>query len=130
MVPVPPGLARAGPLRGVQGLLRADLRAAGPVAAVGAGELPLRTPADLGRYPAVLITGGKGQLGRELERLLVERGAPVYAPGRDELDVTDSARIERVIDGGSPASVFHAAGWTGGGGCQPVGGGEGEVDAD
>lgn len=88
------------------------------MAAVGAGELPLRTPADLGRYPAVLITGGKGQLGRELERLLVERGAPVYAPGRDELDVTDSARIERVIDGVSPAIVFHAAAWTDVDGCQ------------
>lgn len=68
--------------------------------------------------PAVLVTGGRGQLGRELERLLSARGVRVYAPGHDELDVTDRARVEQVLDETEPTVVFHTAAWTDVDGCQ------------
>ena len=38
----------------------------------------------------VLVTGGSGMLGRHLVPILEKTGHVVYAPDRDELDLTDS----------------------------------------
>jgi dTDP-4-dehydrorhamnose reductase len=85
----------------------------------------------------VLITGGKGQLGRELQRavalsresegralarrpapaslkagLLGAEGARVLALDIDELDVTDADAVERAMRQAKPDLVIHAAALT------------------
>ena len=57
----------------------------------------------------VLVTGGGGQLGREFALLL---GADAAAPGRAELDVADTASVERAFDLHRPTLVLHCAAWT------------------
>lgn len=48
---------------------------------------------------AVLVPGGRGQLGGELARLLrAERGVLVHAPGSAELDVTDAEAVTDAVD--------------------------------
>lgn len=48
---------------------------------------------------AVLIPGGRGQLGRELDRLVrADRGCLVHAPGSSELDVTDAEAVADAVD--------------------------------
>jgi len=43
----------------------------------------------------VHITGGEGDLARAIASAFAERGWEVRAPGREELDVTDAAAVER-----------------------------------
>ena len=57
----------------------------------------------------VLVTGGGGQLGRELALLL---GGDAAAPGRAELDVADSGSVARAFERHRPALVLHTAAWT------------------
>jgi dTDP-4-dehydrorhamnose reductase len=52
-----------------------------------------------------LITGGAGQLGRELARLLPGS----FAPGKDELSVSDPEQIRREIDRTDAETVFNCA---------------------
>jgi dTDP-4-dehydrorhamnose reductase len=57
----------------------------------------------------VLVTGGGGQLASDLERLLASAVAELYAPPRDELDVTDDAALERTFAELRPDTVFNCA---------------------
>lgn len=68
--------------------------------------------------PSVLITGGEGQVGRELQRSLLAHSIPFYAPGRDELDITNSSQMEAVLESKAPDIVVHAAAWTDVDGCE------------
>jgi dTDP-4-dehydrorhamnose reductase len=58
----------------------------------------------------ILITGGKGQLGRELQRALAAHD--VSAPGRDELDVSDETAVARMFADLRPEAVVHCAALT------------------
>lgn len=58
----------------------------------------------------ILITGGRGQVGRALSRLL--GAAPHEAPGSDALDVTDARAVDAVIARFAPDVVVHAAALT------------------
>jgi dTDP-4-dehydrorhamnose reductase len=62
----------------------------------------------------VLITGGQGQLGRELQRALSCQSDPpqVLALDLPELDVTDAEAVERAIRQAKPDLVIHAAALT------------------
>ena len=62
----------------------------------------------------VLITGGRGQLGRELQRALrLQRERPEFlALDLPELDVTDADAVERAIGQAKPDLVIHAAALT------------------
>ncbi len=57
----------------------------------------------------VLLTGANGQLGRELSRLLPERGHETVALARADLDITDKEAIERAVEGHSPDLLINAA---------------------
>jgi dTDP-4-dehydrorhamnose reductase len=57
----------------------------------------------------VLVTGGRGQLGRELALLL---GADAAALGRAELDVADEGSVQRAFALHRPELVLHCAAWT------------------
>lgn len=64
----------------------------------------------------VLITGGRGQLGRALQAAVSTH--ELLAPGHAELDVTDARRVREAFDGFQPELVIHAGAWTDTGGCE------------
>jgi dTDP-4-dehydrorhamnose reductase len=63
---------------------------------------------------SVLITGGQGQLGRELQRALLSQSDPpqVLALDLPDLDVTDAGAVERAFRQAKPDLVIHAAALT------------------
>ncbi len=66
----------------------------------------------------ILIAGGDGQLGRELERLLEEKkpsfcgGGGVFALGRRELDICDRAAVLSFCRENKIGAVFNCAAYT------------------
>lgn len=71
-----------------------------PAVAVGDRLAPMR----------ILITGGKGQLGRSLARALAAHA--VAAPGHGELDVADEASVRAAFERARPDIIIHAAALT------------------
>ncbi len=66
----------------------------------------------------ILITGSKGQLGRELAEKLPDRGHEAVTLSRNELDVADFEAVKRAIDVHSPQLVVNAAAYTNVDGCE------------
>src|SRR3990172_11505335 len=64
----------------------------------------------------ILITGGRGQLGRSLEDALAQH--QVSALGHEELDITDAEAVAHALDKLRPEAVLHAAAWTDTAGCE------------
>jgi dTDP-4-dehydrorhamnose reductase len=60
----------------------------------------------------VLVTGGRGQLGRSVTRRGVASGHVVVAPDLDELDIRDEDAVARVIEAERPDVVINAAAYT------------------
>lgn len=66
-----------------------------------------------------MITGGKGQLGRELERVLLNSGKyEVISLGYEELDVTKPDSVQQLILANMPEVIIHAAANTSVDGCE------------
>lgn len=64
---------------------------------------------------SVFVTGQRGMVGSALlRRLTSESVSKVFAPGRDELDLTDQAAVQEWMQRHSPDVVIHAAGKVGG----------------
>jgi dTDP-4-dehydrorhamnose reductase len=61
--------------------------------------------------PTILLTGKTGQLGSELNRLLLKLGE-VIAPQRKDLDLLDPGQIRRVMQHAKPHLVVNAAAYT------------------
>lgn len=60
----------------------------------------------------VLITGGKGDIAKAIAALLQEDGGyVVYAPSRQEMDVTDADSIRAAIDRFEPDILINNAGY-------------------
>lgn len=59
----------------------------------------------------ILITGANGQVGRELVARLQDR-ATILAAGRDTLDITDPAAVERTAAAFRPHVIINAAAYT------------------
>lgn len=76
----------------------------------------------------IAITGARGQLGMELVEVLSRRaqtteaksewGNEIVAYGSTELDITDGAKVLKVIEGVRPDVVIHAAAFTNVDGCE------------
>ena len=60
----------------------------------------------------VLITGGSGQLGYDVAKLLEENNTMMYAPTHEEMDITDRDSVMKVFDSFKPDVVFHCAAYT------------------
>ena len=61
----------------------------------------------------VFVTGGAGQLGYDLIRELNSRGYnDVFAPTKEELDITDTKKVEEVITDYKPDVIYHCAAYT------------------
>ena len=59
----------------------------------------------------VLITGGSGGIAQAIKALLEEKGYQVYAPTRQEMDVTDWDSIEKVMKEFKPDILINNAGY-------------------
>ena len=59
----------------------------------------------------VLITGGSGQLARELRRTVPD-GVEVLAPDRSGLNIADEDKVRDLITGQKPDAVINAAAYT------------------
>ncbi len=74
--------------------------------------------------PRVLVTGGRGFLGRYLLEELHERGyESVFAPSRRECDLTDQREVLSLFRELAPTHVIHAAAAVGGVGANVAQGG-------
>lgn len=60
----------------------------------------------------ILITGGKGQVGTELQRLSWPAGIEIYAPDRHGLDLASPAALESLVASRSFAAVINAGAYT------------------
>ncbi|MFL5906517.1 MAG: dTDP-4-dehydrorhamnose reductase [Solirubrobacterales bacterium] len=60
----------------------------------------------------MLVTGAGGMLGQDVVRVAEEMRHQVVALPHDDLDVTDPARVERVITRERPGAVINCAAWT------------------
>ena len=60
----------------------------------------------------VLVAGGEGQLGLELAELLPERGHETVDLPRRNLDITDAAAVDGVLEEHAPGVVINAAAFT------------------
>ncbi|MFQ6019944.1 MAG: dTDP-4-dehydrorhamnose reductase [Dehalococcoidia bacterium] len=64
----------------------------------------------------ILVTGGRGQLGRALQQALTDH--QVIALGHRELEVSDAGLVRRTVEEARPELVIHAAAWTDTAGCE------------
>jgi dTDP-4-dehydrorhamnose reductase len=69
------------------------------------------------QFDRILITGGRGQLGRALTAVYAAAGA-VAAPGREALDVTNLASVRATVVEFAPDLIVHAAAATDVDGCE------------
>ena len=60
----------------------------------------------------LLLLGGSGQLGKSLLRQAVLAGWWVWAPGRQELDITDAAGLRQQLTKFCPHAIINAAAFT------------------
>jgi len=66
----------------------------------------------------ILITGGKGMVGSLLCKVLEDSGVDVYAPVREELDITDRERVIECLRRFKPDILIHCAAFTDVDGCE------------
>ena len=60
----------------------------------------------------VLVTGAGGMLGHDVVRVAEDMRHQVLALTHDDLDVTDPAKVERLITRERPGAVINCAAWT------------------
>ncbi len=60
----------------------------------------------------LFLTGGNGILGRALRKRLSRTNFELWAPGREELDITDGEACRGALLDFRPHSLIHAAAWT------------------
>lgn len=61
---------------------------------------------------SILITGGNGQLGKELQKLLTEQQIEFIASDSKELDITDEAAVLKAVKKIKPSIIYHCAAYT------------------
>ena len=60
----------------------------------------------------ILLTGAGGQVGYEVNRLAQEKGRPLIALTRSQLDIGDAAAVEKIIAQVQPGLVINGAAYT------------------
>src|SRR3954466_8820384 len=60
----------------------------------------------------ILVTGANGMLGHDVVRVAEDMRHQVVALSHDDLDVTDPARVERVITREPHPAVINCTAWT------------------
>ncbi len=60
----------------------------------------------------IIVTGAKGQLGKDLVEELNKRGHTVIGADKEELDITDLRAVSCFLKSEKPDAVIHCAAWT------------------
>lgn len=60
----------------------------------------------------IFVTGVKGQLGFDVVNEIEKRGYTAIGVDIQEMDITDSLSVERIIKEANPDAVIHCAAWT------------------
>jgi len=60
----------------------------------------------------IVVTGAGGMLGQDVVRVAEDMRHHVIALTRDDLDVTDPARVDRLIIRENPGAVINLSAWT------------------
>ena len=60
----------------------------------------------------VLVTGASGQLGHDVCITLQKQGIPYWGVAFKEMDITDAAAVEQLLQAYRPYAVIHCAAWT------------------
>jgi dTDP-4-dehydrorhamnose reductase len=60
----------------------------------------------------LLVTGSAGMLGRAVASAATRLGHDVIALTRADLDITDAAKVARIVAAAEPRAVINCAGWT------------------
>ena len=60
----------------------------------------------------ILVTGAKGQLGKDLTEELTGRGHAVIEADIDNMDITDADAVMRFMKEAAPEAVIHCAAYT------------------
>jgi dTDP-4-dehydrorhamnose reductase len=60
----------------------------------------------------ILLTGSKGQLGQEVEKLSINSGLDIVSTDLPEIDITDSDLLTRIFSDLKPSIVINAAAYT------------------
>lgn len=60
----------------------------------------------------LLVTGVKGQLGYDVYNEAISRGYTTVGVDIEEMDITDSDSVEKVITEANPDAIIHCAAWT------------------
>jgi dTDP-4-dehydrorhamnose reductase len=61
---------------------------------------------------SILVAGRTGQLARAMLKLGNERKLPIITAGRPELDLSDRASVDRVVEACRPRAIVNAAAYT------------------
>lgn len=62
----------------------------------------------------ILLTGGRGMVGRNILEHPLASGLNIYSPGRDELDLRNKVDVRKYLEKLAPDLIIHAAGRVGG----------------
>ncbi|SVE27306.1 uncharacterized protein METZ01_LOCUS480160, partial [marine metagenome] len=62
----------------------------------------------------ILVTGGTGMVGKNVQDALSERDAETIAPSREELDLMNKGGVRELLRNCEPDVVVHCAGLVGG----------------
>ncbi|MCK4825952.1 NAD(P)-dependent oxidoreductase, partial [bacterium] len=57
----------------------------------------------------ILITGSSGQLGKEFQKILLERGVYFFAPEKAERDITNFRQVKELINRIKPTVIINCA---------------------
>ena len=60
----------------------------------------------------ILVTGIRGQLGYDVMKVLAQRGLEAVGVNSDEMDVTNAAQVQEVLERVRPDAVIHCGAWT------------------
>ena len=60
----------------------------------------------------IFVTGVRGQLGHDIMLEMEKRGIDAVGVDIQEMDITDTEAVERVITDACPTNVIHCAAWT------------------
>jgi len=60
----------------------------------------------------ILVTGGQGQVGRELARIDWPAGVALHLPERNELDLTSRRAVDALLAAGGYDAIINCAAFT------------------
>ena len=71
-----------------------------------------RTNFKIGKFMKILVTGANGQLGRALQKVLINEEIELLLTDTKEMDITDANSVKKVFNKFEPEIVINCAAFT------------------